>query len=323
MLINSTRHDLRVGVILVNWKSANETITCIDSLMESEYSVWRIYVVDNASIDGSGEAIMAAHPQVRVIPTSRNLGYAGGFNIGRACALEDDVDYIWLLNNDTIVDPSALGILLEADAKFGPAIVSPTITYLDRPERIWFIGGRLDWRMKSYHIDPSSVDLQITNTFDVEWATGCAVLCSADIAQRAGAMDERYFLYLEDVDWSLRAKRLGISIYCVPKARVLHRVSASVKKLDQAHVDYYSWRNYYLLVQKHGRGWQRIYATADLILRFIKTGLRLAFFPSYRSNTHYRARTRGLMDYVRGRFGEASLGDENTQSQRYIEGAVL
>jgi GT2 family glycosyltransferase len=312
-----------VGVILVNWKSASETIACIASLMESEYPVWRIYVVDNASDDGSIEAIKTAHPQVRVIPTSRNLGYAGGFNIGRACALEDGADYIWLLNNDTVVEPSALGVLLEADAKYGPAILSPKITYLDRPERIWYVGGRLDWRMKSFHIDPSSVDLGRTNPLDVEWATGCALLCSADIAQRARQMDERYFLYLEDVDWSLQAKRLGVSILCVPQALVLHRVSTSVNKLDRANVNYYSWRNYYLLVQKHGRGWQRLYAIADLIMRFIKIGTRLAFFPSYRRNTFYRARTRGLMDYVRGRFGKAALGEEDRPGQRHMEGAVL
>jgi hypothetical protein len=322
-LKNSVQQDLRVGVILVNWKAASETIACIDSLMASEYPVWRIYVIDNASCDGSCDVIKAAHPQVRVIPTSRNLGYAGGFNIGRTQALEDGADYIWLLNNDTVVDPSALGDLLEADAKFGPAILTPRINYMDPPGEIWYVGGRLDWRMKSYHIDPSSVDLKSLNPFVVEWATGCSAICSADVMRHVGAMDERYFLYLEDVDWSLRAKRLGMSVYCVPQAQVLHRVSTSVNKLADAYVDYYSWRNYYLLVHNHGRGLQRLYVTADLIMRFIKTGLRLILYPSYRNNASYQARTQGLVDYVRGRFGEASLGDEDGKSKQHMEGVAL
>jgi GT2 family glycosyltransferase len=323
MLNNVDRNEWMVAVVLVNWKTSNETIACIDSLMASEYPVWRIYVVDNASNDGSCDAIKTAHPHVRVVQSSRNLGYAGGFNIGRTYALEDGADYIWLLNNDTVVDPSTLGVLLEAGAALGPVILSPRINYMDRPEVIWYSGGRLDWRMKTYHIDQGAVNRRITRPIVAEWATGCAMLFSSEVARHIGAMDERYFLYLEDVDWCLRARQQGVSVYCIPQARILHRVSTSVKKLARNHVDYYSWRNYYLLVKKHGRLWQRIYATADLTLRFIKTGLRLALYPSYRQDASYQARTRGLVDFVRGCFGEAPLDAEKSKSQQSVEGAAL
>jgi GT2 family glycosyltransferase len=323
MLNTGDGKELRVAVVLVNWKTANETIACIESLMASEYPVWRIYVVDNASNDGSCDAIKEAHPQTQVIQSSRNLGYAGGFNLGRLRALEDGADYIWLLNNDTVVDPNTLGVLLEAGADLGPTILSPRINYMDRPEVIWYSGGGLDWRMKTYHIDQGSANLERTTPVAAEWATGCAMLFSSEIAQRVGAMDERYFLYLEDVDWCLRARDLGVSIYCIPKARILHCVSTSVEKLASHHVDYYSWRNYYLLVKKHGRHWQRIYATADLLMRFLKTGVRLVLYPSYRNNASYQARTRGLVDFVRGRFGEALLDAETSKSQQSVEGVLL
>ena len=118
-------------------------------------------------------------------------------------------------------------------------------------------------------------------------------------------MDERYFLYLEDVDWCLRARRFGVPIFCVGRACLSHGLSRSVSRLRGTGVQYYAWRNYYLLVRENGAWWQRLYAYSDLLLRFVKTGLRLALFPSYRLDEAYMARTRGLVDFLFERYGEA------------------
>lgn len=295
----------RVGVILVNWNGASETLACIDSLRQSSVPIWHIYVVDNASSDGSPETIRARHPDVTVLTSTTNLGYGGGFNRGAARALEDGAEFIWLLNNDTMIDADALEALLALDRRVGPVILSVKIRYQDNPDQLWYSGGFLDWRLKSYHREHNAESEQASLFYPVEWATGCSMFCSAEVARIVGPMDERFFLYLEDVDWCLRARRLSIPIFCAGRAYLSHGVSRSVSRFEGAEVTYYAWRNYYLLVRENGTWWQRVYAYADLFLRFVKTGLRLALFPSYRRDPAYMARTRGLVDFVLDRYGEA------------------
>src|SRR5262249_47861384 len=138
----------------------------------------------------------------------------------------------------------------------------------------------------------------------IEWATGCALFASAAAVRRVGRMDERYFLYLEDVDWSLRAQRAGVPIYFVPDVRIYHAVSRSVDRVESPIAWYYGWRNYYLLVESHGGPLQRLVARADLITRLVKTGFRLTLDAAARQDERYRIRAQALLDYSRRRFGE-------------------
>lgn len=296
----------QVAVVLVNWNGPNETLACIRSLASSELPVWRIYVVDNASSDDSVERLRQATPEIRLVRAERNLGYAGGFNLAWPTALRDGADYIWLLNNDTLVSPTCLRHLLEAAENVGTAVLSPQIRYHDRPDQAWYLGGRLDWRMKTSHLTDRSGGwgAEGLRPVPVEWATGCSLFVPGEVLEKIGGMDERYFLYLEDVDWSLTARRKGVGIYTVPQAIIYHSLASSVKRLDPWHLHYYSWRNYYLFAQNHGAWWQRAYAYTDLAVRLAKTVVRLLLFPSYRRDQNYLARSRGLVDFARGRFGE-------------------
>lgn len=298
----------KVAAILVNWNGWRETIACIESLHQSEVPIWRVYVVDNASSDGSPRRIATSCPRAYVIPSRRNLGYAGAFNLALPVAVRNGADYIWLLNNDTLVARSALGHLLRAAGSVGPALLSPQIRFKDRQDQVWYLGGDLDWRLKTHHLTQEShlPRPAAPGIFPVRWATGCSLFFKAAMGESAGAMDERYFLYLEDVDWCLKARRNGLEVYCVPDALVFHGLSESVKKLDSWHVHYYAWRNYYLFVANHGRWWQKLYANLDLFSRFLKTAVRLLLFPAYRVDAEYLARTQGLIDHIAGRYGQAS-----------------
>jgi len=297
-----------VAVIVVNWNDAADTIACLDSLRAVRAPDWRAYVVDNASSDGSPERILAAHPAVSLVAAPRNLGYAGAFNLGRQRALDDGAAYLWLLNNDVCVDVDALAALVAADRQWGPAIYSPCILHEGGQRTVWYAGGWLDWRLKSYHVGQGASEGAVAGQVrSIAWATGCSLFCSAAVARRVGPMDERYFLYLEDVDWSLTARAAGAPIRFVPAARLVHGVSRSVRRIDARAPRYYAWRNYYLLVQKHGRWWQRLYAHANLATRFLKIGIRSLLVPASRHDPLYTARTRGLIDYARGVFGECRL----------------
>ncbi|MGH2461315.1 MAG: glycosyltransferase family 2 protein [Chloroflexota bacterium] len=316
----------RVAAIVVNWNGGDDTVDCLASLAVSRPGLWRVYVVDNASTDDSVDRIRAVPGGASLIRSDRNRGYAGGFNLGRARALADGAEYLWLLNNDVVVASDALTRLLGADRLERPAILAPLIirrgtsppalpdvgrgpeSNLDASggTAIWSGGGYLDWRLKSYHLASEAIGPEV---FDVTWASGCSLFCSAQTARLVGPMGERYFLYLEDVDWCLRARARGVPTRVVPGARVYHGVSRSAERLGSPLVWYYSWRNYYLLAREHGTWWQHAYAAGDLGSRFLKICARRLFFPTYRRDPLYRARTHGLLDVVRGRFGEGRLVD--------------
>ena len=309
MAVNATPPGT-VGVIIVNWNGAEDTITCLRSLAnveeETREEQTRAYVVDNGSTDDSVQAIKSRVVGVEVVEVGANRGYAGGFNAGRKRALADGVDFLWLLNNDTFVEPGALAALLDAAERLGPGIYAPKIVMRDRPDMLWFAGGTLAPHLKAHHKGRGERDLgQYDHLSTTAWATGCSLLVSSADAYALGPMDEDYFLYLEDVDWCLRARDLGIPTYFVPLARISHGVSRSVRHLDPRAVRYYAWRNYYMLVARHGSRREQLAASADLCLRLAKTAVRYSYFPNYPSNRLYQARTRALLDVVRGRVGPA------------------
>lgn len=303
------------GIIVVNWNGAAETVGCLDSLHQLRRQAFRIYIVDNASTDGSREDIQRAHPEDELLVAPANLGYAGAFNLGWQQALADGMQYVWLLNNDTVVDPDALDKLVEADRRHGPAILSPKILFRDRPEILWYAGGYVDRALKSHHVGKNEADgEQYSNVREIPWASGCSLFCSRDVLAQVGAMYEGYFLYLEDVDWCYAARKRGVPTYYIPDARVYHGVSRTVSMLDERQITYYAWRNYYLLVRRQGTAKQRFVMYADLLSRFIKIGLRHIFFPSYRKNGLYRARTQALFNFVLGRFGSMPPLEDNSPS---------
>jgi hypothetical protein len=310
-----------VGIVVVNWNGADDTIACLDSLARLDYPRWRTYVVDNASSDDSALRIRAAHPESCLVQAERNLGYAGAFNLGCTRVLANGAEYIWLLNNDTTVEWDSLRALVEAAQELGAALYSPKILRADCPGELWYAGGYLEGNLKSHHRGRGEQDRgQYDRRSRVTWATGCALFLSAVVAHVLGPMDERYFLYLEDVDWCLSASARGIPTYFVPRARVYHGVSRSVDRLDPRLLRYYAWRNYYLLVFRHGTRRQRLRVYADLASRFVKIGLRQVYFPNFRHNSYYHARTRALVDFVRGRMGPApaSLCDGPLPPQRVL-----
>lgn len=292
-----------VGIIVVNWNAAADTIACVTSLQAIPAAKRRVYMVDNASADDSPSHICRAHPEIVLVQSPVNAGYAAALNQGCRQALADGVQFLWFLNNDTAVTADTFTALLAAAQRQTLAIYSPLILQSDGTNAIWYAGGTLDWRLKSGHRVALETGGDATVPRPVAWATGCSLFCSAEVFHRVGPMDERYFLYLEDVDWCLRGRAAGIPTFLVPQARMTHGVSHSVRRLDPYLLRYYSWRNYYLLLTAHGRWWQRLYGYADLASRFGKIAARLLLFPSYRQDRLYQGRTQALCDFARGRFG--------------------
>jgi GT2 family glycosyltransferase len=219
-------------VIVLSWNGKKDTLECLASLQQLTYPNARIIVVDNSSSDGTGDAIRSAFPNIELIVNNSNLRFAGGNNVGIRQSLEGGAEYVLMLNNDTVVDPEFLGRLVEA-AESGRKIgmVGPKIYYFDDPKRIWFAGGLIKWwRGRVTHIGIREVDNgEYDVTTEVDYITGCCMLIKREVIETIGMLDERYYIYGEDVDLCVRALRSGYKSVYVPSSRVWHKLSVSTK----------------------------------------------------------------------------------------------
>lgn len=237
--------DPLVYIVLVNWNGREVTLDCLASLSAILYSNFRILVVDNASTDGSVEAIRERYPWVEILAMAENLRYAGGNNAGIRHAMAHGANLLLLLNNDTTVETRFLNTLvarLNRDATIG--MVAPMIYYFDEPDRIWFAGGAISmWTGTMRHLGIREKDTgQYGITRRIDYATGCCILTRREVIERAGMLDETYYMYSEDADWSMRVRRAGFSIVFEPQAKVWHKLSVSAG----GHLSWFKLKNKFL-----------------------------------------------------------------------------
>ena len=221
-----------LAVVVVNWNGRRVLADCFGSLHDSGYPSLRIIMVDNGSEDDSVAWTSMHHPEVEIIETGKNLRWAGGNNVAlRRLREEGFPGCILLLNNDTIVPGGSLLRLagaLQGDDRAWAA--TPRICYADDPARAWYDGGRIGrW---SGWIRHDGIR-RLTGRLDpapryVDYGTGCALLLKPLVLDKVGELDEQFFFYGEDADYSLRITAAGGRILHVPAALVLHKVSASV-----------------------------------------------------------------------------------------------
>lgn len=222
--------DPLVHAVVVNWNGREYLGTCLQTLLASTYPNLTVVVVDNASEDGSAEMVRREFPRAKVIESGRNLGYAGGANIGIAAGLDEGAEYVLVANNDVEFDPEAIGRLVgAARSEDRAAILGPMIYYYDRRDVIWSIGGEVSfWTGTIRHRGIRETDRgQFDGVTDVDYVTGCVLLASSKAVREIGLLDEGYYMYNEDTDWCERAKRASYRVLAVPEARIWHRISMS------------------------------------------------------------------------------------------------
>lgn len=219
-----------LAVVVLNWNNAPDTVECLESLARAGDSVTRI-VVDNGSSDGSATAIRASGLADVVLVNDENLGYSGGNNVGISHALAAGFDYVAVLNNDTVVPAEMFVRLLShltTSTDRGAAAISPVIVYNDDPDRVWFAGGIID-RGWPRHLQAGEYDLDLGQTQETQTLTGCCILASREVWQQVGLFDPRLFVYFEDSDWSMRARRLGVRLVVATDVHLRHKVSRSFR----------------------------------------------------------------------------------------------
>jgi GT2 family glycosyltransferase len=236
-----------------------DTIDCITSLKRIEYSNYHILVVDNGSTDGSVVGIKAAFPDIRLLETHENLGFAGGNNRGIKLALEDGADYVLLLNNDTEVDSNFLSELVKAaESSQGVGIVGSKIYYYSEPKQLWFAGGRINFYTgDTHHIGERELDEgKYDRIGDTGYVSGCSMLIKRKVLEDIGTLDETFFLYYEDSDFCARARRHGYRIVYAPASVVWHKVSSTAGKVKDLQL-FYGTRNM-LIFEKRNAGLQHL-----------------------------------------------------------------
>jgi GT2 family glycosyltransferase len=248
------RKTPKVAIIVLNWNGRIDTAACLDSLKALSYPAFEVVLVDNGSVDGSQEYFRERYSWVTLLETGQNLGFTGGNNVGISYALRSGADYVLLLNNDTVVDAAFLDRLVAAgQARPDVGILNPKIYYFDPPDMIWYAGGELSlYRGLSRHYGYRQTDRgQFDDPREVSFITGCAFFIKREVIDRIGLLDEYFFCYSEDADWSLRALKAGYKGLYVPSARIWHKVGAATRPSGNEFSIRMGTRNVMYLVYKH------------------------------------------------------------------------
>ena len=289
----------KVFVIILNYNGKNTIKECLASVFQSDYPDFETVMVDNNSQDGSFELAKNSFPKAHFIKNEKNLGFAAGNNVGIRFALEKMADYVFLLNNDAAVFKNTLSDLIKIaqrrkSEKIG--IFSPVIFKGDSKD-IWFAGGKINWmRMRTEHKICStehavcSMGHKILGSYaargakhpmpdaqyklqTTDYITGCAMLAKKEVFKKIGLFDENFFLYYEDADLCVRAKKEGFKSAVAAGAKVKHCERSEENKKA---------KTYWLVVsgiyffQKNSPWFLRLWAAVYLTMRKLKNKIDIA-----------------------------------------------
>ena len=250
MMINS-----KVAVIVVNWKKYDITSSCIESILNSTNSNFKIILVDNES-DNKKVKNFKYRDEIKIIQNKKNEGFSKANNIGIDYALKNNYDYTILINNDTIVEKNLIEVLLKTAQAKNLSVVQPLILKYNS-KVIWNAGGRINYFFGNF-ITRKKVGNSLNSSQELtEWLTGCCCLFKTKIFKEIGKLDESFFAYYEDVDFSLRLKKHGYKIGFTSKTHIYHYESfSSISNNSKGgklspHIHYLNIRNHILILKKH------------------------------------------------------------------------
>lgn len=299
-----------IFVSILNFNGKKNTLECLESLKNLRTKNFKltIIVVDN----GSDERFSLEHGFMSgittiVIRSDKNLGFSGGQNVGIKYALSKGADYVLILNNDTYVDKNFIDELLKvAEQENSIGILSPKIYFAPKFEYhrnrylknelgrvFWYAGGEIDWEnVIGHNRGVDEVDKgQFDKTGETDIATGCCMLIKKEVFDRAGIFDDKYFLYYEDADLTMRAKNKGFKVVYAPKSMIWHKNAGSAGGSGSILQDYYITRNRLIFGFRFASIRSKLALFRESLLILFKGRLW---------------QKRGVMDFYLGRLGEGS-----------------
>jgi GT2 family glycosyltransferase len=289
--------------VILNTNRRNDTLECLASLAGNSYTNQAVIVLDNHSTDGSVRAIQEAYPRVQIIELEKNLGYAGNNNVGIQAALEQGADWVFVLNEDIVLDAECITKLVEigeSDPKIG--IVGPLVYHHDEPAVIQSAGGLLGRYWESIHLGKNEPDRgQFSAPHLVEWISGCAIMVRRAAIEQAGMLDKNYFIYWEETEWCIRLGGAGWKIINVPQAKIWHK-GVQRDYQPKPSFTYYGTRNQLLTLEKHRAP---LVAWMFTWLQILRTLVSWSIKPKWKSKREHRdAMWKGIVDFLQRRWGQ-------------------
>lgn len=246
----------KVAVIMVNWNGLEHLKLSLPSLAKQSYMSHSVYLVDNGSSDGSIAYVKDNFPQVKLIESGRNLGFAGGNNLGMKEALADGADYLFLLNNDTEMKSNLIARLvdfMEGHPRVG--IAQPKLLLLDHRERLDSGGSWLSKTGFLIHYGCEEKDgPQYDRPVQVLTVKGAAMIVRRETIDDIGLFDEDFFAYFEETDLCWRAWLRGWRVYFAPVSDVYHKIGGSTKKIGSPTINFHSFKNRIMSLIKNLEG---------------------------------------------------------------------
>jgi GT2 family glycosyltransferase/glycosyltransferase involved in cell wall biosynthesis len=239
-----------VSVVVVNYKGAGDTVACLEGIRALDWPAAsvEVVVVDNHSGGDDVARIRAAAPDARVVEAGRNLGFAGGCNLG---VRHSAGEFLAFVNNDARPEPEFLSAAVEAFAD--PTVAAVAAKVVDwSGERVDYVGSALSWYGQGFKVEVGAVDDgRFDEVRDVLFGTGSALVVRRSAFEQVGGFDERYFMFFEDVDLGWRLWLAGHRVRYVPRALVRHRHHASMSTLGQWWEQYLLERNALYTIYKN------------------------------------------------------------------------
>lgn len=300
-----------VVAVVVTWNKKAELLRCLDSVLTSTQPLKMIIVVDNASTDGTAEAVtkqFGPDYPLQLIINPKNLGGSGGFFEGIKAALAYQPDYLWLLDNDVILTPNTLAELLiaaEQDPRIG--MVGSKVYFAQAPEIIWSIGARVNYWLALISVigDKVKDEGQFNKILDVDYVPMCSLLVATKVIQAIGLVDPDYFVYGDDADFCTRAKKAGFRVVSAPKSIAWHDVTLNSSRLSPFAMYYYT-RNYIHYFLKFTPIWYKPVITLWLLVFLMRRLLAtVKYWPGWATFVQVEQATlAGFFDGWRGQRGK-------------------
>lgn len=285
----------RVLAIVLNWQQADVTLLCVQALRAMNGPALDILVIDNGSKDDSAQKIKHAPGISKFLQLSKNLGFAAGNNAGLRLAGEEGYAYALIVNNDAFAQKDMLVHLL-AETHPDIAMLSPKIFYESDRNQIWFANGRRQ---------PATLDLRDTGrdqqdgpqwmvSRDVDYLLGTCLLVDLAAARKVGLLDERFFFYFEDLDWSIRFQQAGYRLRLVADAHLYHQVAISTGGEEDSPLRRYHLASSSVIFwRKHAAQGKPLVIFLFRLFSAVKMVLRLMVLGRFQSASAY---LKGLRD---------------------------
>jgi GT2 family glycosyltransferase len=288
-------------IILVNYNNWKDTLECIDSLKKSGIKDSSMLIVENCSKNDSLQKLRTAEPDIKIMNTKENLGFTGGNNLGIKYAIENKFKYAILLNNDTIVESANTINLLIDEMEKNEAVTLGTgrIFYFPEKDRIWYDGGKMiKWRGMAIHNNyrKKIEEINLSNQIKyIDFISGCFMCIRLSDISKLGLLNDNFFMYLDDIEYSARAAERNLKLLFIPQVVIFHKAMGEGERTPK--LVYYSLRNRKILINLHFGIVAKLYFEIVLIIK------RVLWF--FTNKKYYNLLLYAVRDYKKQYYGQA------------------